>query len=32
MLHTFGKQLNQHPHIHVSVTRGYLDVTHHVWR
>ncbi|WP_149571799.1 IS91 family transposase, partial [Serratia nevei] len=24
-LHTYGRQLNQHPHIHVSVTRGGLD-------
>ncbi|BEO21292.1 hypothetical protein SMQC19_46390 (plasmid) [Serratia marcescens] len=31
-LHTYGRQLNQHPHIHVSVTRGGLDVKHHVWR
>ncbi|WGM03969.1 transposase (plasmid) [Arsenophonus nasoniae] len=21
-LHTYGRQLNQHPHIHLSVTRG----------
>ncbi|WGM11822.1 transposase zinc-binding domain-containing protein [Arsenophonus nasoniae] len=21
-LHTYGRQLNQHPHVHVSVTRG----------
>ena len=31
-LHTYGRQLNQHPHIHVSVTRGGLDVKHNVWR
>lgn len=31
-LHTYGRQLNQHPHIHVSVTRGGLDVKHGVWR
>uniref|UniRef100_UPI0035A60403 transposase n=1 Tax=Serratia fonticola TaxID=47917 RepID=UPI0035A60403 len=31
-IHTYGRQLNQHPHIHVSVTRGGLDVKHHVWR
>ena len=31
-LHTYGHQLNQHPHIHVSVTRGGLDVKHGVWR
>ncbi|MFB9084895.1 transposase [Erwinia tracheiphila] len=29
-LHTDGRQLNQHPHIHVSVTRGGLDVKHDV--
>ncbi|WGM08298.1 transposase [Arsenophonus nasoniae] len=21
-MHTYGRQLNQHPHVHVSVTRG----------
>ncbi|MEN4170952.1 transposase [Serratia marcescens] len=31
-LHTYGRQFNLHPHIHVSVTRGGLDVKHHVWR
>nr|WP_250648591.1 transposase [Serratia marcescens] len=31
-MHTYGRQLNQHPHIHVSVTRGGLDVKHNVWR
>ncbi|BEM51267.1 hypothetical protein SME17J_47610 (plasmid) [Serratia marcescens] len=31
-LHTYGRRLNQHPHIHVSVTRGGLDDKHHVWR
>lgn len=31
-LHTYGRQLNQHPHFHVSVTRGGLDVKHNVWR
>ncbi|WP_255211582.1 transposase [Serratia ficaria] len=31
-LHTYGRQLNQHPHLHVFVTRGGLDVKHHVWR
>lgn len=31
-LHTYGRQLNQHPHIHVSITRGGLDVKHGVWR
>nr|WP_233268292.1 transposase [Pantoea sp. BAV 3049] len=30
--HTYGRQLNQHPHIHVSVTRGGLDVKHRTWR
>ncbi|WP_288500928.1 transposase [uncultured Erwinia sp.] len=29
-LHTYGRQLNHHPHIHVSVTRGGLDVKHKV--
>jgi len=31
-LHTYGRQLNQHPHIHVSVTRGGLDSQHGGWR
>lgn len=31
-LHTYGRQLNQHPHIHVSVTRGGLSVKHGVWK
>ncbi|EAW1322456.1 transposase [Salmonella enterica subsp. diarizonae] len=31
-LHTYGRQLNQHPHIHLSVTRGGLDIRHDVWR
>jgi hypothetical protein len=31
-LHTYGRQLNQHPHIHVSVTRGGLDIQHGTWR
>ncbi|VFS14887.1 transposase [Enterobacter cancerogenus] len=31
-LHTYGRQLNQHPHIHLSVTRGGLDIKHGVWR
>jgi hypothetical protein len=31
-LHTYGRQLNQHLHIHVSVTRGGLNVKHNVWR
>nr|WP_245737353.1 transposase [Xenorhabdus japonica] len=25
-LHTYGRQLNQHPHIHLSVTQGGLDL------
>ena len=31
-LHTCGRRLNQHPHIHVSVTRGGLDIKHNTWR
>ncbi len=31
-LHTCGLRLNQHPHIHVSVTRGGLDIKHNTWR
>ena len=31
-LHTYGRQLGQHPHIHLSITRGGLDVKHGVWR
>nr|WP_320711572.1 MULTISPECIES: transposase [Enterobacter] len=31
-LHTCGRQLNQHPHIHLSVTRSWLDIKHGVWR
>ncbi|WP_339053442.1 IS91 family transposase [Arsenophonus endosymbiont of Crataerina pallida] len=31
-LHTYGRQLNQHPHIHLSVTRGGLCRKHDVWR
>jgi hypothetical protein len=31
-LHTYGRQLNQHPHIHLSVTRGGLCRKHGVWR
>ncbi|ENT7860482.1 transposase [Salmonella enterica] len=31
-LHTYGRQLNPHPHIHLSVTRGGLDIRHDVWR
>ncbi|YBB68504.1 transposase (plasmid) [Enterobacter roggenkampii] len=31
-LYTYGRQLSQHTHIHVSVTRGGLRVKHRVWR
>ncbi|EKP2170939.1 transposase [Salmonella enterica] len=31
-LHTYGRQLNQHPHFHLSDTRGGLDITYDVWR
>ncbi|MDH8249854.1 transposase, partial [Klebsiella pneumoniae] len=31
-LHTYGRQLNPHPHIHVSVTRGGLCVKHGIWK
>ncbi|MEN4758110.1 transposase [Pantoea agglomerans] len=31
-LHTYGRQLNQHPHIHVSVTRDGIDVKHGILR
>nr|WP_245677439.1 transposase [Candidatus Arsenophonus triatominarum] len=27
-MHAYAGQLNQHPHIHVSVTRGGLDSKH----
>ncbi|MBB1466820.1 transposase, partial [Vibrio sp. SG41-7] len=27
-LHTYGRALNWHPHIHLSVTRGGLDKKH----
>jgi hypothetical protein len=30
-LHTYGRALNWHPHIHLSVTRGGLD-KHHSWK
>jgi Putative transposase len=30
-LHTCGRQLNKHPYIHVSATRGGLDIKHDVW-
>lgn len=31
-LHTYGRRLNWHPHIHLSVTRGGLCQQHNVWR
>lgn len=31
-LHTYDRQLGQHPHIHLSVTRGGLSLKHGVWR
>lgn len=31
-LRTYGRQLNQHPHIHLSVIRGGLCRKHGVWR
>lgn len=31
-LHTYGRQLNQHPHIHLPVTCGGLDVKHGICR
>lgn len=31
-LHTYGRQHNQHPHIHLPVTRGGLCRKHGVWR
>ncbi len=31
-LHTYGRRLNQHPHIHLSVTRGGLCLKQAVWR
>ena len=31
-LHTYGRQLNRHPHIHLSVTRGGVCLKHGVWR
>ena len=31
-LHTYGRQLNPPPHIHLSVTRGGLDINRSVWR
>ena len=31
-LYTYGCQLNHHPHLHVSVTRGRLSVERGVWK
>jgi hypothetical protein len=31
-LHTYGRQFNQHTHIHLSVTHGGLCLKHAVWR
>lgn len=31
-LHTYRRQLNQHPHIHLSVNRGGLCLKHGAWR
>lgn len=31
-LHTYGRQLGQHPHIHLSITRGGLCLKHCHWR
>lgn len=31
-LHTYGRQLGQHPHIHLSITRGGLNIQHDGWR
>lgn len=31
-LHTYGRKLNQHPHIHLSVTRGGLSTKNNQWR
>lgn len=30
-LHTYGRQLNQNPHIHLPVTRGGLDIKRSFW-
>ncbi|HCU0429589.1 TPA: transposase [Serratia marcescens] len=30
-LQTYSLQLNQHPHIHVSVTRSGLIIKHNIW-
>ncbi|MFS1539918.1 MAG: transposase [Candidatus Phlomobacter fragariae] len=31
-LHTYGRQLNQHPYIHFSITHGGLYVKKGVWK
>lgn len=31
-LHTCGRRLNQHPPIHLSVTRGRPDIKHGIWK
>ncbi|MGP1923433.1 MAG: transposase [Arsenophonus sp. NEOnobi-MAG3] len=31
VLHTYARQLNQHPHIHVSLTHGGLKIKDFVW-
>ncbi|WP_367376730.1 transposase [Hafnia alvei] len=31
-LYTYGRQLNHHPHINLSVTRGGLYLKYGVWR
>ncbi|MFS1539905.1 MAG: transposase [Candidatus Phlomobacter fragariae] len=31
-MHTYGRQLNQHLYIHLSVTLGGRDLKHHIWR
>lgn len=31
-LHTYGRQLGQHPHINLSITRGGVCLKHGIWR
>lgn len=31
-LHTYGRQLNQHLHIYLSVTHSRLDIKYGIWR
>ncbi|MGP1924311.1 MAG: transposase [Arsenophonus sp. NEOnobi-MAG3] len=31
-MYTYGQQLNQHPHVHVSIIRCSLDIKHALWR